>query len=102
MASTAAPGYFEEVKLGKCVHQVGGALASYPGRVGGLLPCGLGARLGLLSHSVVVVEHWRNYSNPSFSDFSSTLIINSQLYAVQSLVTAGFTLSFIFASYIKY
>ena len=35
MASTAAPGYFEEVKLGKCVHQVGGALASYPGRVGG-------------------------------------------------------------------
>ena len=35
MASTAAPGYFEEVKLGKCVHQVGGGLASYPGRVGG-------------------------------------------------------------------
>ena len=25
MASTAAPGYFEEVKLGKCVHQVGTA-----------------------------------------------------------------------------
>ena len=38
MASTAAPGYFEEVKLGKCVHQVGGALASYPGRVGGAPP----------------------------------------------------------------
>ena len=68
MASTAAPGYFEEVKLGKCVHQVGGGLALYPGRVRGLLPPVLGARLVFLSNSVVAVELWHDYSTQAFLD----------------------------------
>lgn len=42
-----------------------------------------------MSNSVVVVELWRDYSNPNFSN---SAIINLQLYAVQSLVTAGFPL----------